>query len=138
MGFKDLFKKKQTQQIGPKKKILILEDNRQTAQTMKDLLDSDGFDTTLTFEVPQAVAVVGEQKFDLIITDLLIPESTGFDFLKILKERKNKTPVIALTNLGRDDNEKKVRELGVVDFMAKTDVPLEKLSKKIKKILNTN
>jgi DNA-binding response OmpR family regulator len=50
----------------------------------------------------------------------------------MLKEKGIKTPVIVLTNLGQPEDEKRVRELGAIDFLIKSDTPLSKIVERIK------
>ena len=59
----------------------------------------------------------------------------GFEFLAELKRRKINTPVIVTTNLSQDEDEKRARDLGAIDYFVKSDTPILNIVEHVKKVL---
>ena len=81
-----------------KRRVLIVDDDSKSSRVFQDLLTILGFETVLANNGEEAMELLaGDPYFDLIITDVMMPYQTGFDFakkLKVYKETKN-IPVIA-------------------------------------------
>ncbi len=120
-----------------KKKILILEDEKPLARALELKLTHEGFDVTNKPNGENLLSVLNEKKYSLIICDLIMPLVDGFHVLKILKENNIKIPVVILTNLNQQEDEKRVRDLGAVDFLIKSDTPIADVIEKIKQIAET-
>lgn len=118
-----------------KKKILILEDEKPLARALELKLTHEGFETQNMPNGENLLEKIKEKNFDLIICDMLMPKVDGFSVLKILKENNIKIPVIVLTNLSQEEDEKKVRELGAIDFLIKSNTPINDVVQKIKEKL---
>jgi len=71
----------------------------------------------------------------LIIVDLIMPKLDGFGTLESIKKMKVKTPIIVSSNLNQDEDLKKAKELGAIDFFVKSNISITKLVENIKKIL---
>lgn len=106
------------------KKILIVEDEKPIAKALELKLKHEGFDAKCAFNGEMALKVLEEEKFDLILSDLVMPTIDGFGFLQRLKDQKNHTPVIILSNLNQQEDQKKAMELGAKDFFVKSNTPL--------------
>ena len=78
-------------------KILVVDDDGFVRELMGAMLEPVGYDVTLCPAVDAAIAVLDEFSFDLIITDLLMPQKTGMDFITYLRRNKISTPVLAVT-----------------------------------------
>jgi len=65
-----------------------------------------------------------------------MPKMNGFDFLSKIKEINKKNKVIVLSNLGQEEDIKKAKNLGAMDFFIKSNVPISDIVTYIKKILN--
>lgn len=114
------------------KKILIIEDDKSLTRALELKLIHEGFGVTSLSSGENIISILGKDHFSLIICDLMMPGVDGFQVLQILKENKIEIPVIVLTNLGQPDDEKRVRELGAVGFLIKSDTPLSKIVENIK------
>lgn len=86
-----------------KKKILIAEDTRLIATAIYDQLSSD-FEVTLCFDGKQAASRALEEKFDLIVTDIVMPEMDGIELARVLRnqEATKGIPIIALSTKSED------------------------------------
>ena len=78
---------------------------------------------------------IDKQKFDLLLLDLIMPKVDGFAVLKEMKEKKITLPVIITSNLGQEEDKKRVEELGVSDYLIKSNVSIMDIVLKIKEFL---
>lgn len=106
------------------KRILIVEDEKSYARALTLKLQNAGFEVATAGDGEAALALAEDGSFDLILCDLIMPKMNGFAFLEALATKKVKTPVIALSNLGQEDDEKKVQALGAVDLLSKSNMTL--------------
>jgi len=106
------------------KKILIIEDEKPMARALELKLTYEGFEATTAFNGESAIETLEKEIFDLIICDLVMPKVNGFKVLETLKEKKVKTPVMVLTNLSQEDDEKRVKSLGAKEFFIKSNTPI--------------
>lgn len=114
------------------KKILILEDDRSLVRALELKLVHEGFEVISLLNGENVLSTLKKDHFSLIICDLMMPGVDGFQVLQILKDNKIKIPVIILTNLSQAEDEKRVKELGAIDFLVKSDTPLSKIIEHIK------
>ena len=100
-------------------RVLLIEDDGATAQSIELMLKSDGFNVYTTDLGEEGVDLGKLYDYDIILLDLNLPDMTGFDVLKSLRVAKVNTPILILTGLG--DTENKVRGLGfgADDYMTK-------------------
>lgn len=119
-------------------RITIIEDDKQTMETLGFILTRDGFELLLAHDGDEGMEIL-EQETDLIILDLLMPHHTGFDILEFLRrQRGSKVPVLVLSNLGGHMDIDHAMRLGATDYMIKSTSSLEEISKKVKKLLKIN
>lgn len=119
-------------------KIMIAEDDKFISLAYKDGLARQGFEVVHAPDGVQAVKMAQEEKPDLILLDLIMPEKNGFEALEELKAGNNtkNIPVIILSNLGQENDIKKGRELGAVDYLIKSNYSIAEVVAKINKYLN--
>jgi CheY-like chemotaxis protein/tRNA A-37 threonylcarbamoyl transferase component Bud32 len=99
--------------------ILVVDDERQICNLLSELLAAEGYDVTVASDGVEALMCLGRRDFDLIVSDIDMPNLDGFSLLKFKTEKGVTTPVIFLT--GRDNNTDEVRgfDLGAEDFIRK-------------------
>lgn len=114
------------------KKILVVEDEKALSQALKLKLAHEGFEVTVLGNGEGVIQLAKSEGFSIIVSDLIMPKVDGFQVLKMLKDENIKTPVIIVSNLSQQDDESKARNLGAVDFLIKSDVPLSKIVDVIK------
>jgi DNA-binding response OmpR family regulator len=91
------------------------------------------------FDGKKAVELAKENRPNLILLDILLPEMTGFEFLKELykeDESYKKIPVIVFSNLSSEADREQGRELGVREYLVKADTSVEEITEKIIAILS--
>ncbi len=103
------------------KKVLIVEDNELNMKLFHDLLGAHGIDTVQTREGHKAFDMAVEHQPDLIIMDIQLPEISGLDITKRLKQSDavKHIPVIAVTAFAMKGDEQKIREGGCQDYISK-------------------
>lgn len=114
------------------KKILIVEDEKPLARALELKLIHEGFQVELLISGDGIIPILEKNDISLIICDLMMPKVDGFQVLKEMKEKEINVPVIVLTNLGQVEDEKRVRDLGAIEFFVKSDTPLLKIVEYIK------
>jgi len=117
--------------------ILIIEDEDFLVRTLKDNLIPEGYAVDGARNGEEGVEKIKKNKPDLILLDLLMPGKDGFYVLEELKKNPKwkLIPVIVLSNLGEDTSIKRAREMGVNDYLVKSQHPIEEVIKKVKKYL---
>jgi CheY-like chemotaxis protein len=92
-------------------RILIVEDHADTAAVLEVVLRKRGYEVTTTGTAAEALALCEESKFDLLITDIGLPDYDGWELLKRVRE-KCKVKAIALTGFGMASDVRHSREAG--------------------------
>lgn len=118
-----------------KQSILIVEDEHLMSKAIEIKLSQADFTTKVAQNGEEAITILGTESFDCIILDLIMPKMDGFEVLKKIKEQGIVTPVIVLTNLSMDEDEKRARELGADEFLVKTDIPIAEIAEKVKNMI---
>jgi len=122
----------------PKKKILIIEDDRSLQSALEETVSKEGFEVESAFDGEEGLRKIATSKPDLILLDIIIPRHDGFDVLDRIKkdEASKDIPVLILTNLKEAENVQKALDLGATTFMVKSDFSLKDIIQKIKENLN--
>lgn len=131
-----IYKIKDLQKIMAKK-ILIIEDDNFLRILLSKKLRSEVYSILSAAESVEAFNLLKSNKPDLILLDLLLPGVDGFEILKKIRqtEETKNIPVIVFSNLSEEKDIKKVQDLGITDFMVKSNFTLDELLDKVKKIL---
>ena len=103
------------------KKVLIVEDNELNMKLFHDLLDAQGYETLQTREGLQALALAREHHPDLILMDIQLPEISGLEVTKWLKEDDSlkSIPVVAVTAFAMKGDEEVIRQGGCEAYISK-------------------
>ena len=103
------------------KTVLIVEDNELNMKLFHDLLDAHGYKTLQTKDGMEALEIARNHRPDLILMDIQLPEVSGLEVTKWLKEDDElaSIPVIAVTAFAMKGDEEKIREGGCEAYIAK-------------------
>lgn len=103
------------------KKVLIVEDNELNMKLFHDLLEAHGIDTAQTSNGHEVLDLARAEKPDLILMDIQLPEISGLDITKNLKndDELKSIPVIAVTAFAMKGDEEKIRQGGCEDYISK-------------------
>ena len=110
------------------KRILIVEDERLFAQLLCDALsDQEDTEVVVAHNGREALEIMDESQFDLLLTDIHMPELNGRELLKNLRSRDNQVGIIVLTAFPEVDYIKEFNDLGIVEFLSKDECDLSAL-----------
>lgn len=115
-------------------RILVVEDDKALNQTVCTFLNGNGYNTTGVLEAMDAYDAMYENKFDLVISDIMMPNIDGFEFAETVREMDKEIPILFMT--ARDDFEAKRKgfRIGIDDYMVKP-IDLEELLWRIEALL---
>ena len=99
--------------------ILIVEDEPNLGLSIKEGLIEYGFDAIYVSSVEDALNLLSNKHFDLVLSDIVMPEKSGVDFLSSVRSKGNNTPFVFLTALGSTDDKVNGLELGADDYLVK-------------------
>ncbi len=99
--------------------ILVVEDNKVDAQIVENALEGESYQLEIVDNGHDALSLINQKKFDLILLDIILPDMNGFEICRRLKKENKDIQVVIVTCL--DDLESKIRgvELGAEDFLVK-------------------
>ncbi len=103
------------------KTVLIVEDNELNMKLFHDLLEAHGYSTLQTRSGIEAITLARDHNPDLILMDIQLPEVSGLDVIKWLKEDEatRAIPVIAVTAFAMKGDEERIREGGCEAYISK-------------------
>ena len=103
------------------KKVLIVEDNELNMKLFRDLLEAHGYATVQTRNGTDALGLAREHRPDLILMDIQLPEISGLDVTRWLKDDPElKTiPVVAVTAFAMKGDEEKIKQGGCEGYISK-------------------
>jgi len=117
------------------KKILIADDEKAIAKALALKLTKAGFATEVAVNGVEAIDKIKATKFDLIVLDLIMPEKDGFAVLEYMRTKKINYPVLVASNLSQEEDLKRAKDLGAIDYFIKSNLSLQEIIDHIKKIL---
>ena len=103
------------------KTVLVVEDNELNMKLFHDLLEAHGYNILQTKDGMEALRIAREHKPDLILMDIQLPEVSGLEVTKWIKEDEIRTsiPGIAVTAFAMKGDEEKIRDGGCEAYIAK-------------------
>jgi DNA-binding NtrC family response regulator len=102
-----------------KQKILIAEDDDLNRNNLTELLTMEGYEVKAVENGKEAMAAFVEDKYDLVITDLKMPEGDGLELLKFVKDMNPDNIVIMMTGFGTVDSAVEAMKYGAFDYITK-------------------
>ncbi len=119
------------------KKILIVEDEKPLAHALEMKLKHEGFVPEVVPNGEDALnALNNATSYSLMLLDLIMPRVDGFTVLSEMKRRGiSIPPVMVLSNLGQEEDRKKAKELGAVNYFVKSNTPISEIVSAIKQTL---
>lgn len=103
------------------KTVLIVEDNELNMKLFNDLLEAHNINTLQTKDGREVLDIARENKPDLVIMDIQLPEVSGLEVTKWLKadDELKSIPVVAVTAFAMKGDEQKIRDVGCDDYISK-------------------
>ena len=118
-------------------KIAIIEDDQIIHQMYRMKFESEGFNVALADNGIQGISVVKDFKPDIILLDLQMPEMSGSEALAAIRKlpEGRDVPVIVLTNLGKEEAPKELKDLSVHSYIVKADLTPRQVIEHVKEAL---
>lgn len=98
--------------------ILLIEDHEDTAEVMSQLIRALGHEVAVAASVAGALALTTAQRFDLVVSDIGLPDGSGIDFIRAFR-KDSAAPAIALTGFGTDDDVRRSIDAGFTAHLTK-------------------
>jgi two-component system, OmpR family, response regulator len=109
-------------------KTLLIEDDRKLSELLREFLAQHGVEAVVAADGVQALAQLAQQRFDILLLDLMLPGMDGLSLTRRIRERWQ-TPIIMVTARGDDADKIVGLELGADDYLAKPFNPRELLAR---------
>ncbi len=116
-------------------RILVVEDSDSCARMLKDIMGGMGYEVSVAESAEEAIKLLDDEDFELIVSDLVMPGMDGIGFLRFLRGRGDNTPFIILTAQGGIDTAVTAMKSGAFDYLEKTS-PQYELTMVIKRALD--
>lgn len=100
-------------------KVLIVDDEAAARDTIADLLTEDGYSVTATESGEKALGLLEQSSFDLIISDLMMPNMSGIELTKSIKATSIDTPIVVITGFATIEHAVESMKAGAYDFITK-------------------
>ncbi len=119
------------------KRLLIVDDEETIRFSLSQafITAQQDYEVVLASSAIEALNKIDSNKFDLVITDIMMPGMDGFDLIQKLKDNDVDTPVIVITAYGDEEKEQKSRALGVIQYIEKP-FDIKEIRKTVFNILN--
>jgi two-component system, chemotaxis family, CheB/CheR fusion protein len=102
-------------------RILVVDDSAENAEALQYFVETEGGEARAATGAAEALLIAESEAFDLIISDISMPEINGYQLLRELRKRPHtaSVPAIALTGYGRSEDAERTREAGYFAHMTK-------------------
>jgi signal transduction histidine kinase len=119
---------------GANRRVLLVDDHHDTCLGMKRMLERRGYQITIAHSAEQAVEKVRTQEFDLLISDIGLPDRSGYDLMREVRVNK-RLRGIALSGFGSEEDINRARDAGFAEHLTKP-INFERLEKTIQSLLS--
>jgi DNA-binding response OmpR family regulator len=106
-------------------KILVVDDEENVCHSIKKVLTRRGYEVSQALTVENAVQLIKEMSFDLVITDMMIPGTSGLELLQIIRDHYPELEVIMITGYASIESAVKATKLGATAYLPKPFTPDE-------------
>jgi CheY-like chemotaxis protein len=113
--------------------ILVVEDDEPTRQVMARLLDKLGYNTVTASSKASAIEAASRNRFDLLISDLGLPDGSGHELMRQIRQQYARIRGIALSGYGMEEDLKQSSEAGFHEHLTKP-VDLVRLEAAIRRV----
>src|SRR5690242_19546964 len=114
-------------------RLLVVDDHEDTCTGLKMILERRGYDITVAYTADQAVEKAQREKFDLLISDIGLPDRSGYELMQEMRNRG--VPGIALSGFGMESDVNRARAAGFSEHLTKP-INFERLEEVIQQLLS--
>lgn len=100
-------------------RILVVDDDETLLEVLKEILTYRGHEVVTAVDGQEAIDLLQTERFDLIITDIVMPRKTGVDVLKMARDIDPRYPVIVITGNPSEETTEKLIRIGAYEFIVK-------------------
>lgn len=100
-------------------KILIVDDEKSILDLLGAVFEKEGYSVETAFSARKALDLMDKREFDLVLTDVKLPQMSGMDILKHVKDRKPDIPVVMITAFGTISQAVEAFKMGATDYVVK-------------------
>jgi two-component system CheB/CheR fusion protein len=115
-------------------RVLLVEDHPDTREVLAGLLAASNYAVKIAGSVEAALQLAATEQFDVVVSDLGLPDGTGYDLMKQLRDR-HKIKGIALSGYGMNADQQRSREVGFLEHVVKP-VNVSQLAAVIQRVVN--
>ena len=101
------------------KRILLVDDHDATRETLTELIRDLGHAVRAAANQAEAVKLVDSQKFELVLTDLKLPDGSGLEVMRRRKQASPETPVVMITGHATIENAVEATRMGAYEYLTK-------------------
>jgi CheY-like chemotaxis protein/predicted RNA-binding Zn-ribbon protein involved in translation (DUF1610 family) len=118
-------------------KILIVDDDDIIRETYVQVFRDHGFDVTSAKDGVEGLDLATKNKFDVILTGIIMPRMDGFQMISALRENVDTkdVPVAINSHLGREEDRQKAQELGIQNFIVQGSMTPREVADKLKSLI---
>lgn len=121
-------------------KIIVIDDNKEMRELYAEVFKNNGFAVREAHDGLEGLEMINEENPDIVFTGIIMPRMDGFALTENL--RKNvvtaSIPVVFLSHLGREEDEKRAKEIGVKKFIVQGMTPVNEVASIVKSLLVTS
>lgn len=124
----------------PKATILVVDDEQIVHESVKRILEEEGYKVEGAYRVDQALDQLNQKPFDIVLTDLMMPERSGMDIVEACAENYPDCGVVMFTGYATVDSAVQTMKLGALDYLPKPFTPdelIEVISRAVEKTWKT-
>ncbi len=99
--------------------LLVVEDDLEMRDLLRKVLEKEGYAVAVAPGTREAVAALSRARYDLVVTDLVMPDSGGLEILRVVREDHPALPVIIITAFGDWGSYSRALEMGASAFISK-------------------
>jgi diguanylate cyclase (GGDEF)-like protein len=115
-------------------RILVVDDDKDVRNATRQYIDRAGFESYAVTSAEEALKLIENEKFQVVITDIMLPGMGGLELTKIIKTQLSDTDVIVMTGYSDDYSYEEAIKIGASDFVIKP-ARLEELLLRLKRVL---
>lgn len=119
-----------------KKKILIVEDSSEISKVISYALTNANYEIDSAHNGEEGVKMAVDNRYDLILLDLVMPGKSGFEVLKDLRLLGLNTPIIVYSNLQESFTRDEAIKMGAIDYFEKSSTSLDDVVERINRFIN--
>ena len=121
----------------PKKKVVIVEDDLAISQMYRMKFEAEGYDVATAENGQIGLEVIEDFKPDVVLLDMMMPQMNGDEVLKVMRQNDwgKDTPVMILTNVGKEEASKELAALNVHSYIVKAEMTPKQVAEQVKAVL---